>query len=60
MEVTVQKIGNSSITFDYRVFKKGENEPRIVGHNVTVCLDMDNFKKMEIPDWLRQRLEKSQ
>ncbi len=60
VEVTVQKIGNSSITFGYRVFKKSESEPRIVGHNVTVCLDMDNFKKMEIADWLRQRLEKSQ
>jgi 4-hydroxybenzoyl-CoA thioesterase len=41
-----------------RVFKQGENEPCIEGHNVTVCLDMDTFKKRDIPDWLRQRLEK--
>jgi len=60
VEVTVQNIGNSSITFGYRVFKKDESEPRIVGHNVTVCLDMDTFKKIEIPDWLRQRLENCQ
>ncbi|UCG05901.1 MAG: acyl-CoA thioesterase [Desulfobacterales bacterium] len=58
VEVLVQDVGNTSITFGYRVFKKGDVEPRIVGHNVTVCLNMDTLKKMEIPDWLRQRLEK--
>jgi acyl-CoA thioesterase FadM len=57
VEVSVQNVGNSSIKFGYRVFKQGDTEPRIVGHNVTVCLDMDSFKKMQIPDWLRQRLE---
>ena len=58
VEVRILKIGKTSITFSYRVFKKGESEPRIVGHTVTVCLNMDTFKKMEIPDWLRQRLER--
>ena len=57
VEVSVLKVGRSSITFGYRVFKKGETEPRIVGHNVTVCLDMDTFKKVEIPDWFRPQLE---
>ena len=58
VEVTVQKFGKSSITFGYRVFKKGGSRPHIIGHNVTVCINMDTFKKIEIPDWLRQRLEK--
>jgi 4-hydroxybenzoyl-CoA thioesterase len=57
VEVRVLKIGKTSITFGYRVFNKGEAEPRIVGHNVTVCLDMDTFKKMEIPNWLRKKLK---
>jgi 4-hydroxybenzoyl-CoA thioesterase len=57
VEVSVLKVGRSSIAFGYRVFKKGETEPRIVAHNVTVCLDMDSFKKLEIPDWFRQLLE---
>ena len=39
------------------VYKEGEDKPRIVGHNVTVCLDMDKFEKMEFPDWFRQLLE---
>ncbi len=57
VEVSVLKIGHSSIVFGYRVFKQGESDPRITGHNVTVCLDMDSFKKLEIPDWFRQLLE---
>lgn len=58
LEVKVLKIGRTSIEFGYRVFKEGEADPRIVAHNVTVCLDMDSFQKMDIPDWFRQLLEK--
>lgn len=58
VEVRVLKIGRTSVVFGYRVFKEGESEPRIVGHNVTVCLDMDNFQKMEFPIWFKQLLEK--
>lgn len=58
VEVKVLNVGRTSIAFGYRVFKRGENDPRITGHNVTVCLDMDTFKKMEIPGWFRQLLEK--
>ena len=57
LEVCVLKVGRTSITFGYRVFKKGETQPWISGHNVTVCLDMDRFQKQEIPSWLRQLLE---
>ena len=58
VEVSVLKVGRSSIVFGYRVFKQGESDPRITGHNVTVCLDMDSFKKLEIPEWFRQLLER--
>ena len=57
VEVKVLNLGKTSITFGYRVFKIGEGEPRIEGHNVTVCLDTNTFRKKEIPDWLRERLE---
>ena len=57
VEVSVLKVGRSSITFGYRVFRLGESDPRIIGHNVTVCLDMDTFKKLVIPPWFRQLLE---
>lgn len=58
VEVNVLKVGKASITFGYRVFKKGDAEPRIVGHNVTVCINMDKFEKIEIPEWFREKLEK--
>ena len=57
VEVSVLKVGRSSITFGYRVFKQGENESRIIGCNVTVCLNMDTFEKVGIPTWFRQLLE---
>ena len=57
VEVSVLKIGKSSMTFGYRVFKPEKEELLIEGHNVVVCLDMDRFKKRDIPDWLRRKLE---
>lgn len=57
VEVSILKVGRSSIVFGYRVFKQGESDPRITGHNVTVCLGIDAFKKMVIPTWFRQLLE---
>lgn len=57
VEVKVLKVGRASITFGYRVYKTGDSEPRITGHNVTVCINMDKFEKIEIPDWFRQKLE---
>lgn len=58
VEVSVSKIGKTSITFGYRVFKQGEDKPWAAGHNVVVCLNMNTFKKKDIPDWLRQKLAK--
>ena len=58
VEVSVLNVGRSSLTFGYRVFKQRESNPRITGRNVTVCLDMYTFRKMEIPDWFRQLLER--
>jgi 4-hydroxybenzoyl-CoA thioesterase len=58
VKVSVLNVGRSSLTFGYRVFKQGESDPRMTGRNVTVCLDMDTFKKIEIPPWFRQLLER--
>jgi len=58
VEVRVQSVGNSSIRFGYQVFKRGEDTPRVTGHNITVCVDMETFEKKRIPDFLRERLAK--
>ena len=58
VEVNVLKLGNSSIRFGYRVFRQGEDTPRVTGHNITVCVNMETFEKTRIPDFLRECLEK--
>jgi len=58
VEVRVQTIGKSSIRFGYRVFKQGQDTPRVTGHNITVCVDMETFDKKSIPEFLRDRLAK--
>lgn len=58
VEVRVLKIGRTSITWGYSVHKSGRPEEIVVeGHNVTVSMHMKSFTKMDIPDWLRKKLE---
>ncbi len=59
MEVSVINIGNTSITWGYRGFRPGGTTDLIVhGLNITVCVVPDTFKKIEVPEWLRQGLSK--
>ena len=58
VEVRVLHIGTSSIKFGYQVFRQGEETPRVTGHNITVCVDMESFEKTSIPDFLRACLER--
>jgi len=58
VEVTVEQIGRTSITWGYRVYNSSEPGKVIVqGHNITVTVNLDTFEKLEMPDWLRQKLE---
>jgi 4-hydroxybenzoyl-CoA thioesterase len=58
VEVTVKAIGRTSVTWGYRVCQSKVPEKMIVeGHNVTVTVNIDTYEKIQIPDWLRQRLE---
>lgn len=56
VEVRVVEIGRTSIRWSYRIFRAGEDEALAEGRTVTVGLDLDTYEKMEIPDWLRERL----
>ena len=57
MEVSVIKIGNTSITWGYRGFRQGSGKGLVVeGLNTTVCVKPDTFKKIEVPKWLRKGL----
>lgn len=57
VEIRVLHMGRTSLTFGYKGFKSNEEKPRTTGRNVVVCMNMDNFEKIKIPDWLRQKLE---
>ncbi len=57
VEVRVLHLGSSSLRWGYRTYANGETNPRNGGSNVTVCMHMDTFAKMDIPAWLRERLQ---
>ncbi len=60
MEVRVLEVGNSSITWGYRGYRKGSHgDPEalvVEGSNITVCVATETFEKMTVPPWLRARL----
>lgn len=57
VEVRVLKIGHTSITWGYRVYKMDNPaQPVVQGHNVTVTINLDTYQKVEIPKWLKEKL----
>jgi len=57
MEVRVISIGQTSITWGYKGYRKAEKEEIVVeGNNVTVCVRTDTFEKIDVPEWLRKSL----
>ena len=57
MEVRVIHIGQSSITWGYKGYRRnGEEEMVVEGQNVTVCVRTDTFEKIGVPEWLMQGL----
>ncbi len=56
VEVRVLDVGRTSITWGYRVYLEGADDMVVSGHNVTVCMNLARFEKVQIPDWFRQRL----
>jgi 4-hydroxybenzoyl-CoA thioesterase len=57
MEVRVIHIGQTSITWGYKGYRRNGGEEMVVeGQNVTVCVKTDTFEKIDVPEWLRQGL----
>ena len=57
VEVEVIEIGNTSITWGYKVYLSGEEEILATqGKNITATINMDTLKKTETPQWLRKKL----
>jgi len=56
--VRVAKLGNSSVTYELALFRKGEAEPAATGHFVHVYVDRDTRRPAGIPPRVRAELEK--
>lgn len=55
--IQILKIGTTSITWYYQVLRTHDPYSVVAeGQNVTVCIDIDTFKKKDIPLWLYNRL----
>lgn len=59
IHIKVGRIGNSSITWQLAIFRKGEADALNHGEVVWVYADMKEHKSCPLPDELRNRLEKS-
>ncbi len=57
VEVGIEKIGRTSVTWRYTVYRQGETELVAEGQVVTVNLNLETFRKTELPERLRERLE---
>jgi acyl-CoA thioester hydrolase len=56
--VRVAKIGNSSVTYELALFRKGDPEPAATGHFVHVYVDRATRRPAPIPQAIRAELEK--
>ena len=56
IEVTVPRVGESSVEWSYRFLHRGDATPAAESRVVTVCVEMDTFQKTPVPAWLRERL----
>jgi acyl-CoA thioester hydrolase len=54
----VSKIGNSSVTYELALFRKGDREPAASGHFVHVYVDRATRRPAAIPPPVRAELEK--
>lgn len=53
IEVAIESVGASSLTFRFTFFRSGEEEPVAWARVVTVCLDLERFEKRPVPAWVR-------
>ncbi len=57
VEVRIEKVGRTSVSWRYTVYRQGETEAVAEARIVTVNLSLETFHKMEVPNWLREKLE---
>jgi 4-hydroxybenzoyl-CoA thioesterase len=51
--VHISRVGRSSVTFEFRVYKKGSDELLVRSSQVKVAVNMDTWEKVAIPEKYR-------
>jgi 4-hydroxybenzoyl-CoA thioesterase len=59
IEVTLPRIGGSSVEWHYRFLHRGRAEAAAESRIVTVCVEMGSFTKTPVPAWLAGLLHAS-
>ena len=54
---TIENICNSSIKFNYKIIRKGDNKLLAEGYTVNVFVDRKTMKSTKMPEELRKALE---
>ena len=54
--IRVTRLGNSSVTYEIGLFRKGESDAAAHGHFVHVYVDRENRRPVRIPDDVRAAL----
>lgn len=57
LEVAVERIGESSVTWRDRFRVAGSTAPTTEARIVTVLVRMSTWERLRVPDWLRGRLQ---
>lgn len=60
VEVRVVRLGNTSATWRYRVFRRGETEALAEARVVTAGVDLDSFRPRPVPAWFRDGVARLQ
>jgi 4-hydroxybenzoyl-CoA thioesterase len=58
VDVRVVRVGRASVEWRYAVHRLEGPEPVATGRVVTAGIDLDSFASREVPDWLRDALER--
>ena len=56
MEGSVARLGERSVVFRYRAFRKGARKAAFEVLGTTACVNLKRFKSMPVPKWLRAKL----
>jgi YbgC/YbaW family acyl-CoA thioester hydrolase len=59
VEVWVSRTGRSSATFEYRLYRAADREPRAAATLVQVAMNLDSRRAVAVPEHLRAAFEQS-